>query len=169
MTQSGLISVLATPGTVARDYTRELIDKFALGADVTLAGAPQLAGFAEAAWLGQPVGRDVIAREIAPAFVEKDGKRTDVVALACTHYPLILDRLRDAAPWEVDWLDPSDAIARRLEAVAPQLNRDDETPGLFVSTEPPAMTPALERRLVDLNVDPEPIKLAVLPDRRGVA
>ncbi len=168
-TRSGLVSVLATPGTVARDYTRDLIGKFALDADVTLAGAPQLAAYAEAIWLGQEIGRDVLAEEIRGAFVERDGRRTDVVALACTHYPLIIDELQAAAPWEVEWLDPADAVARRLAAVAPQLNGDDETPGLFVSTEPPVMSAALERRMIDLNIDPEPIKLAVLPDRRGVA
>ena len=31
-------------------------------------------------------------REIAPCFVEEGGARTDVVMLACTHYPLLLAR-----------------------------------------------------------------------------
>ena len=33
--------------------------------------------------------------------------------LACTHYPLLLDRLTRLAPWPVDWIDPAPAIARR--------------------------------------------------------
>ena len=37
--RSRLISVLATPGTVARDYTRELIEKFARDCEVTLVGS----------------------------------------------------------------------------------------------------------------------------------
>ena len=36
------------------------------------------------------------------------------MVLACTHYPLILDRLKQLAPWEVAWIDPAPAIARRV-------------------------------------------------------
>lgn len=50
-------------------------------------------------------------------FRRKDGRRTDVVVLACTHYPLILDRLEGLAPWPVTWLDPAPAIARRAANV----------------------------------------------------
>jgi glutamate racemase len=34
--------------------------------------------------------------------------------LACTHYPLLMDRLVRLAPWKVDWIDPAPAIARRV-------------------------------------------------------
>ncbi|MES1149688.1 MAG: glutamate racemase, partial [Bradyrhizobium guangdongense] len=34
--------------------------------------------------------------------------------LACTHYPLLLERLTKLAPWPVDWIDPAPAIARRV-------------------------------------------------------
>jgi glutamate racemase len=40
--------------------------------------------------------------------------RTDTVVLACTHYPLLMDRLVRLAPWPVDWIDPAPAIARRV-------------------------------------------------------
>ncbi|MGB3867527.1 MAG: glutamate racemase, partial [Xanthobacteraceae bacterium] len=40
--------------------------------------------------------------------------RTDTVVLACTHYPLLLDRLVRLAPWPVQWIDPAPAIARRV-------------------------------------------------------
>jgi 16S rRNA (cytidine1402-2'-O)-methyltransferase len=45
-TKSGLVSVLATPGTVRRDYTIDLIRDFARGVDVTLVGSKALAGLA---------------------------------------------------------------------------------------------------------------------------
>lgn len=112
-TRSGLISVLATPGTVARDYTHGLIERYAAGCEVTLVGATRLAGLAEAALKGEPVEDAAITAEIAPCFVAKDGRRTDVVTLACTHYPLLLPRLQRLAPWPVDWIDPAPAIARR--------------------------------------------------------
>lgn len=107
------VSVLATPGTVRRDYTRELVNEFAHGCKVTLVGADLLALIAEAALRGEAVDEAEIAREIAPCFTD-DGARTDTVVLACTHYPLILDRLERLAPWPVMWLDPAPAIARRV-------------------------------------------------------
>jgi glutamate racemase len=55
-----------------------------------------------------------VLAEIAPCFKEKDGTRTDAIALACTHYPLLLDVYRRVAPWEVIWVDPAPAIARRV-------------------------------------------------------
>ncbi len=38
-------------------------------------------------------------------------RRTDIVVLACTHYPFLVNRMRKTAPWPVDWLDPAEAIA----------------------------------------------------------
>lgn len=117
-TRSGLVSVLATPGTVARDYTRGLIRDFASGAKVTLVGAPRLASMAEASMAGEPADPAALAAEIGPAFVADGVDRTDTIVLACTHFPLILPALRSAAPWPVAWIDPAAAIARRLVEVA---------------------------------------------------
>ena len=115
--QSRMISVLATPGTVARDYTRELIERFAGHCDVTLVGSKALAGLAEAFMHGENVSEEEIAREIAPCFVQREGRRTDVVALACTHYPLLRGFFLHLAPWPVHWIDPAAAIARRADQV----------------------------------------------------
>ena len=113
-THSGMLSVLATPGTVARVYTRELIESYAAHCDVTLVGSTRLAGLAEQALRGEPVDDDALLAEIAPCFVEAHGRRTDVVTLSCTHYPLLLERMKRLAPWPVEWLDPAPAIARRV-------------------------------------------------------
>jgi glutamate racemase len=51
--------------------------------------------------------------EIAPCFRD-DGARTDTVVLACTHYPLLIARLRQLSPWPVNFIDPAPAIARRV-------------------------------------------------------
>lgn len=112
------ISVLATPGTVKRDYTRALIEEFAGDCKVDLVGSEWLASLAEAYLRGGEATDEAIAKEIAPAFV-KDGTRTDTVVLACTHYPLLLDQLKLLAPWPVEWLDPAPAIARRVASLLP--------------------------------------------------
>ena len=112
--RSKLVSVLGTQATVAREYTRRLIHDFARDCTVNLVGSARLAGFAEAELGGAPASDAEIAAEIAPCFVEHDGKRTDTVTLACTHYPLLTARLTALAPWPVDWIDPAPAIARRV-------------------------------------------------------
>jgi glutamate racemase len=116
-TRSGVVAVLATPGTIARDYTRDLIRSFAQTCHVRLVGAPELARVAEAHLRGDPIDRSLVAAQIAPSFVELEGRRTDIVVLACTHYPFLVDVLADLAPWPVRWLDPAPAIARRLATV----------------------------------------------------
>lgn len=117
-TRSGLISVLATPGTVRRDYTRDLIGRFAGNCAVRLVGSSELARLAEQSILDGDVSSDAIAAEIAPCFVEERGRRTDIVVLACTHYPFIANHFRQLAPWPVDWLDPAEAIARRARSLS---------------------------------------------------
>jgi glutamate racemase len=115
--RSGLISVLATLGTVARDYTRALVREHAADCEVTLVGSGELAPIAERAMRGESVEDSEIARELQPCFVEKDGRRTDCVVLACTHFPLLIDALERLAPWPVAFIDPAPAIARRLASL----------------------------------------------------
>jgi glutamate racemase len=113
--RSRLVSVLGTEGTVRREYTHALIRDYSQGCDVTLVGAARLAGIAEAALRDEAIDDGAIAAEIAPCFVTaRDGRRTDTIVLACTHYPLLLDRLARLAPWPVDFVDPAPAIARRV-------------------------------------------------------
>lgn len=113
-TRSGLVSVLATPGTVKRQYTRDLIAQWAQKCHVRLVGSMQLARLAEVYIRDGFVDEEEVRAEIAPCFVEQDGRRTDIVVLACTHYPFLANRMRKMAPWPVDWLDPAEAIARRV-------------------------------------------------------
>ncbi len=114
---SRMVSILATPGTVARDYTKALVATYGGGCAVTLVGSPRLAGLAEATMRGEAPDLSAVAREIAPCFVMDGDRRTDAVALACTHYPLLADTFRALAPWPVDWIDPAPAIARRLTQI----------------------------------------------------
>ena len=117
MSRTGRFAVLATPGTVRRDYTRALVETYAGSCSVDLVGSRHLAAIAEAELSGEPVPDAAIFAEIAPCFVDRDGRATDTVVLACTHYPLLLRRFRTLAPWPVTWIDPAPAIARRVTAL----------------------------------------------------
>jgi len=137
--------VLGTEATVAREYTRALIRDYAGDCQVTLVGSNKLAAYAEAELAGRPAADAALAAEIAPCFRD-DGARTDTVVLACTHYPLLIDRLRRLAPWPVNFIDPAPAIARRVgDLLGPALpgERAGTTRTIFTSGRAP--TAALAR------------------------
>jgi glutamate racemase len=144
--------VLATPGTVKRDYTRALISEFAADCQVDLVGSKWLALVAEAYLSGEEATDEEISKEIVPAF-RNDGAKTDTIVLACTHYPLLLERLKQLAPWPVEWVDPAPAIARRVASLL-------TTPGLplmapvrvhFTSGKTPG--PALAKSLKSFGIE----------------
>lgn len=148
-TRSGLVSVLATPGTVKRQYTRDLITQWASKCEVQLVGSVALAALSEQYMRQGYVAEEAVRAEIAPCFIEKDDRRTDIVVLACTHYPFLVNRMRKTAPWPVDWLDPAEAIARRAMSILPDENPGNsrETPdrAIFTGGPPDAVT----RRLMN--------------------
>ena len=154
-------AVLATPGTIARDYTRHLVETYARGCQVTLVASARLATLAEQSLKGEPVDDASLAAEIAPCFVETR-RPIDTVVLACTHYPLLRERLARLAPWPVEWVDPAPAVARRVADLLPQTaaahppcsHRAVFTSGAGVT---PALVAALgSRGLTELGIDAQP-------------
>ena len=143
------VSVLGTKGTVKREYTKSLIRDFAQGCEVTLVGAANLPSLAEAALSGVEVSDREISAELAPCFVgdsEADLARTDTVVLACTHFPLLMDRLVRLAPWPVDWIDPAPAIARRVADLLRPPGSEIDRAGaemIFTSRRPHTLSGAL--------------------------
>src|SRR5262245_42942215 len=147
-TTSRVVSVLGTEATVKREYTRALIREFAAGCDVTLVGSARLAPLAEAELRAEPVDDDAVLAEIAPCFVTRGRDRTDTIVLACTHYPLLLERLTRLARWPVTFLDPAPAIARRVvELIGPAENGAPKGSAHAVFTSDRAPSPALQAAL----------------------
>jgi glutamate racemase len=72
--------------------------------------------------------------------------RTDTVVLACTHFPLLLDRLQRLAPWPVEWIDPAPAIARRVADLLGPPGAEADQAGatmIFTSNKPHTLSRAL--------------------------
>jgi glutamate racemase len=143
------VSVLGTKGTVKREYTKVLIRDFAQGCEVTLVGSAELASLAEAALNGVEVNDLKISAELAPCFIgegKSDLARTDTIVLACTHYPLLMDRFSRLAPWPVDWIDPAPAIARRVADLLRPAGSEADHAGaemIFTSGRPHTLSRAL--------------------------
>ena len=147
--RTGLVSVLATRGTVARDYTQALVRDHAADCEVTLVGSAILAPLAERFLRGETLDENAIAREIAPCFVEKDGRRTDHLVLACTHFPLLIEAFERLSPWPVAFVDPAPAIARRLDSLLEEAPRaEPKRTGTLVFTGGRPPEPGLQKTLL---------------------
>lgn len=117
LTQTGVIGLLATPATVTRAYTDDLIAQFAAGKKVVRYGAAALVEAAEQKLRGAAPDAAALSEAIAGLFDVPGGDEIDVVALACTHFPLLTQELAAAAPRAARWLDSGEAIARRVAHV----------------------------------------------------
>ncbi|GLQ32179.1 glutamate racemase [Litoribrevibacter albus] len=113
MSQSKRVGVLATEGTVTRDYTHELIRNFGLDNDITLVGSARLVEIAEQKLAGEEVDRAELKAILAPL----KAKQVDQVVLGCTHFPLLKAELIEVADWPVNWVDSGQAIALRVESL----------------------------------------------------
>lgn len=117
LTQTGVIGLLATPATVMRAYTDDLIAQFAADKTVLRYGSAALVEAAEQKLRGAAPDAAALSEAIAGLFDAPGGAEIDVVALACTHFPLLTQELAAAAPRAARWLDSGEAIARRVAHV----------------------------------------------------
>jgi glutamate racemase len=117
LTRTGVIGVLATPATIGRAYTNQLIADHAAGLTVIRHGSTALVAAAEAKLAGGEVDPAAIQAAIAGLFDAPGGDKLDAVALSCTHFPFLRAELEAAAPRAIAWVDSGAAIARRVGQV----------------------------------------------------
>jgi glutamate racemase len=117
LTRTGVIGLLATPATVRRAYTTDLITQFAAEKRVVRYGSSALVEAAEQKLRGGQPDPAAIQEAAEGLFGAPGGGEIDVVALACTHFPLLANELAAAAPRPCVWLDSGEAIARRVSNV----------------------------------------------------
>ncbi len=114
LSRSRVIGLLATPATVARPYTLELVQEFASDCTIISLGSTELVYLAEAKLRGQnpsvselePIGR--VFRD------HPKGLEMDTLVLPCTHFPLLREELSHVVGPQVTLIDSGVAIARRV-------------------------------------------------------
>ncbi len=150
LSKTKVIGLLATPATINRSYTQQLIDQFANGCRVIRVGRRELVGIAEAKLRGEKVDIAVL-REILKPYREEVA--VDVIVLGCTHFPLLKEELAEALGRDVIWQDSAMAVAQQtvriLSADGWQLNGSgvSELTAVFTADteEMRALKPGLER------------------------
>lgn len=128
LTKTRAIGVLATEGTVNRQYTANLIRDFASHCSVFLYGSQVLVETAENKLRGNHVAQSVINHEVEHLTKQAENECIDTVVLACTHFPLLISELKTAAPFVRHWVDSGAAIARRVEHWISHLGLDYSIP-----------------------------------------
>ncbi|WP_319782658.1 glutamate racemase [Oceanisphaera sp. IT1-181] len=104
------IGLLATPGTVSRRYTAELVQSFAADLQVSMLGTTELVKMAEDKLAGQPVDLKRLQQILAPWLGEQ---APDTLVLGCTHFPLLAFEISQCLP-QTKLIDSGAAIARRV-------------------------------------------------------
>lgn len=110
LTQTKVIGLLATPGTVNREYTDGLIEQFASHCTIVRVGSNELVHLAEQKLRGETVSPQQLDTIVSDF---KQYPELDTVVLACTHFPLMKEELQQALPHITHWVDSGKAIARR--------------------------------------------------------
>ena len=136
--RSHVIGLLATPGTLSRAYTADLIAAFASHARVVAHGSIELVRLAEAHAAGDRPPLDAFARAQAPLFAAPHGDEIDTVVLACTHFPLVREQLLATAPRPLNYIDSGHAIARQTLRVLPAASDRKRDAGTAYATSPDA-------------------------------
>ncbi|QJU60800.1 glutamate racemase [Sphingomonas sp. AP4-R1] len=148
------IGVLGTDATVRQPYVDDLSARFAGDCLVLRHGSARLVELAEAALRGLPTP-DADYRTALDGLLEQDGgDRVDVIALACTHFPLVADRLAAVAPRPITFVDGAGGIARRIAFLTgDQSWPAAPAPGLAVFTAPLDVPDGLRRSLAGFGLE----------------
>ena len=113
LTKSGHIGVLATSGTIKSDSYRLEIQKLYPECHVTGLACPMWVPIIENGEHDKP-GADYFVRDCIEALLAAD-PLIDTIILGCTHYPLLLDKIRKSCPPHITLVPQGRYIAESLE------------------------------------------------------
>ncbi|MET0635571.1 MAG: glutamate racemase [Chitinophagaceae bacterium] len=113
MTETGSIGILATNGTVASNSYPVEIAKFYPDVKVYQEACPMWVPLVENNEY-ETAGADFFIRKNLHNIFSK-GQQIDVLLMACTHYPLMRNRIRDHVPVQVKLLSQGEIVAESLD------------------------------------------------------
>ncbi|MEI8027384.1 MAG: glutamate racemase [Pseudomonadota bacterium] len=124
LTKTGVIGLLATPGTIVRPYTDELVATFASQKKVLRLGSAKLVDVAEKKMRTGKVDLSEIEAELKPFLQQTE---LDVVVLACTHFPLLEAEFRIVLGEKVTLISSGQAVAQRVLTLLGAKNRHNDS------------------------------------------
>ncbi|NNM42355.1 glutamate racemase [Vibrio diazotrophicus] len=106
------VGLIATPATITRQYTHDLIRSFSADKNVELLGSTRLVDMAEEKLRGRAIDLQELQNILSPLI-----SHIDVAVLGCTHFPLIRDEIQQVLGKDVLLVDSGEAIARRVKSL----------------------------------------------------
>ncbi|QGM81544.1 glutamate racemase [Otariodibacter oris] len=111
ISKTGKIGLLATKGTVNRQYVSDLIQTYASHHQIEKIGTTDLVELVEEKQQTGFVDMQRLKEIILPWRDEMD---LDTVILGCTHFPLVKEELMQLLPQVKYFIDPGNGIAKRV-------------------------------------------------------
>lgn len=108
--QSGIIGVMATTGTVRGERLRSLISRYGGTSSVLTMACPGLVELIEDGLGHSSQTLDLLGQYVTPLVAAG----ADTLVLGCTHYSFVADRISELAGSSVTIIDPADAVARQI-------------------------------------------------------
>lgn len=110
--KTGHVGVLGTSGTInSESYVMEIKKQFP-GLSVYQQACPMWVPLVENGEYDSP-GADYFVKQYINEIMSKSGK-IDTLLLACTHYPLLIDKIKEFAPDGITILSQGEIVARSL-------------------------------------------------------
>lgn len=109
-TQTGVVGVLATRGTLSSDNFAKLTTRFGAHAEILVQPCPGLVEQIEAGDLAGDKTRALLMQYLEPLLL----KDVDTIVLGCTHYPFLVPLIQAIVGAKVTIIDPAPAVAREL-------------------------------------------------------
>ncbi len=121
------IAVLATEGTFNGKLYHDTSNKYAKDVELNIKVGDKLVEIVEKGLINEPETKNHIAALVKP-LIEK---KIDHLVLGCTHYPFLIDILKEALPSDIIIVDPAPAVIMQAQRVI-NLNdlskKDDSKP-----------------------------------------
>ncbi len=112
-TKNGRIGIAVTNHAAQAPHLRRLIDEFAQGIQVHVAGCSELVALVEDGKFAGPAVEQAVKQALTPMLM--DG--VDVIVLGCTHFPALRPVVERIAGCRVKVVDSTTAVARRTHRV----------------------------------------------------
>lgn len=109
-TQTGVVGVLATRGTLLSENFAKLATRFGAHAEILVQPCPGLVEQIEAGDLAGEATKSLLIQYLQPLL----DRKADTIVLGCTHYPFLVPLIREFVGHKVIIIDPAPAVAREL-------------------------------------------------------
>lgn len=110
-TQSGVVGVLATVGTLESARFAALLGRYTGAVKIVTQGCPGLVEQVEMGELNSQKTRDLIQKYVAPLIYAG----ADTLILGCTHYPFLYPLIREVAGQQMTIIETGDAVAKQVQ------------------------------------------------------